>query len=278
MAGRSEKFSWLARLGFAARGIVYILIGYLFLTGDARRAGDGGPESAFAWLHDAPGGTVLLYLTAIGLFGYGLFRLASAVFNIENQTSDAKGAARRLGHGASGVFHVVLAWTALKFASSGASSGNGSQEAAGTLLSVSFGPVLLGLAGLAFFVAAAEQAKNAWQATFLREVSRGAPGFLLPLGRAGYAARAVIFVLIGWSLIKAAWLESSSQVMTLGEAIGSLSDDGVIFRLIALGVLLFGVFSLFLARYRVIPDMRRPALRGMASGFAGPRLGRGRFR
>jgi len=255
MAGKSEKFRWLARLGFAARGVVYLLIGYLFLTGDPQRAGDGGPESAFAWLHDAPGGTVLLHLTALGLLGYGLFRLASALLNIDNQRDDMKGAARRVGHGASGLFHLVLAWTALQFARSGATTGSDSHEAAGMLLSVSFGAILLGLIGLAFLIAAAEQAKSAWQASFLQEVSRDAPRFLAPLGRAGYAARAVIFVLIGWSLIKSAWFESSSEVMTLGQSIASLSEDGMIFRLIALGVLLFGAFSLLLARYRIIPEI-----------------------
>lgn len=256
MAGRSEKFRWLARLGFAARGVVYLLIGYLFLTGDRQHTGDGGPESAFAWLHGAPGGTILLYLTALGLLGYGLFRLASALLNIDNQQNDIKGAGRRIGHGASGLFHLVLAWSATQLAGSGGgSTGSGSQEAAGTLLSVSLGAVLLGLVGLAFLIAAAEQAKSAWQATFMRGVSPDAPPFLAPLGRAGYAARAVIFVLIGWSLIKAAWLESSTQVMTLGQAIASLGEDGVIFRLIALGVLLFGAFSLLLARYRIIPEV-----------------------
>lgn len=262
MGGTSEKFSRLARLGFAARGIVYLLIGYLFLTGEPQRAGDGGPESAFAWLHDAPGGTVLLYATALGLAGYALFRLSSALLNIENQGNDMKGAVRRIGHGASGVFHLVLAWSAVQFAGSGrASSGTGSQEAAGTLLSVSFGAIILGLIGLAFLVAAAEQVRTAWHATFLREVSRDAPPFLAPLGRAGYSARAVIFVLIAWSLMKAAWSESSSEVMTLGEAIASLSDEGPIFKLIAVGVLLFGVFSLLLARYRVLPHVDTSVVR-----------------
>src|SRR5690606_24497255 len=138
---------------------------------------------------------------------------------------------------------LVLAWSAARFAASGSSSGSGSQEAAGTLLSVEFGEIVLGLMGLAFFIAAAEQARNAWQALFMREVSHDAPSFVVPLGRAGYAARAVIFILIGWSLIKAAWFESSSEVMTLGGAIASLADDGAVFSLIALGVLLFGAFS-----------------------------------
>ena len=38
-------------------------------------------------------------------------------------------------------------------------------------------------------------------------------------------------------------------------AVASLAGEGAIFTLVAIGMLAFGLFSLILARYRIIPDM-----------------------
>ena len=49
MVDKSEKFRLLVRLGFAARGLVYLLIGYLALTAGRR---ENGPENALDWLQE----------------------------------------------------------------------------------------------------------------------------------------------------------------------------------------------------------------------------------
>lgn len=257
MVDKSEKFRWLVRLGFAARGVVYLLIGYLFLSGGrGAPEGGGGPESAFDWLQEIPGGTPVLYLTALGLLGYALYRGASALFDIENYGSDGRAIAQRIGHGASALGHVAMAYTALQFAGQDEAGGGGAgSEAAETLLSVPFGDVLLGLLGVGFLAAAASQAKKAYTGHFMRRISPRAPSMVAPVGRAGYAARAVVYVVIGWSLIRSAWIEDGGTIKNVGGAIASLQGDGPWLPLVAGGVLLFGVFSLIAARYRVIPEM-----------------------
>ena len=260
MVDKSEKFGWLVRLGFAARGLVYLLIGYLALTANR---GDKGPEGAMSWLRDVPLGVPLLYLSALGLLAYALYRLASLLFDIEHYGTGGEGVAHRIGHGASGVAHLLLAWTAFQFAQGDkqSASGGGAEEAAGSLLSFSFGSLLLGLIGLGFFVAAAMQARSAVTGSFMERVAGNAPSFARPLGHAGHAARAVVFAIIGWSLIQSAWFSSTAEVKTLGEAVSSLADDGTIYTLVAIGLLLFGIFSLAIARYRIVPDIARTDLR-----------------
>ena len=80
-----------------------------------------------------------------------------------------------------------------------------------------------------------------------------------------FLVRHVVFLLIGWSIVKSAWFEQSREVMGLGEAIMALSDNGPVYTLVAAGLILFGVFSLIVARYRIIPDvghdLRRPRFR-----------------
>lgn len=260
MVDKSEKFRWLVQLGFAARGLVYLLIGYLALTANR---GDKGPEGAFNWLQDVPLGVPLLYLAALGLLGYALYRLASLLFDIENYGTDGKGVMHRVGNGASGVAHLLLAWTAFQFAQGNeqSASGGGAEQAAGSLLTFPFGSLVLGLIGLGFLGAAALQAKSAVTGSFMKRISGKAPSFAKPLGHAGHAARAVVFAIIAWSLMQSAWFSSTAQVKTLGEAVSSLADQGTIYTLVAIGLLLFGIFSLVIARYRIVPDLHRSDLK-----------------
>lgn len=262
MVDKSEKFGWLVRLGYAARGLVYILLGYLALS-SAGQAGEG-QSAVFQLIQDVPLGTPLLYLVALGLLAYALFKLLDAATNIERHSDDASGIGKRIGAAGSGIAHLVLAYTAYQFASGSrqqsAGSGGG-EESASTLLAWEMGWILLGLIGLAFIIAAAFQAKNAYDAHFMEHISGRAPKEVRTIGRLGHAARAVVFLIIGWSLVQAGWLEQSQEVKGLGEAIMALSDNGPLYSLVAIGLILFGVFSLIAARYRIIPDVNAASMK-----------------
>lgn len=261
MVDKSEKFSLLVRLGYAARGLVYMIIGYLALSASQ---GDKGPAGAFSYLQEVPLGVPLLYVSALGLLAYALYKFCSAIADVENHGSDGKGIAVRIGHAASGIAYLVLAYTAFEFAKGdrqSASDGGGAQEAAGSLLSMSLGSVLLGVIGVGFIVAAIMHAKSAFTKGFMRHISSNAPEFVEYLGRFGLFARSLVFLIIGWSLVRSAWLDSSAQVKTLGDAVTSLADNGTLYTFVAVGLLVFGIFSLFVARYRIVPDIDRRDLR-----------------
>lgn len=254
MIDKSEKFEWLVRAGYVSRGILYSVLGLIALFSAPRIA--QGTAGIFSAIEEFPAGRVVLWLLVIGLSAYGLFRLASPAFDIENSGSDAKGWGKRLGHLGSAIGHFALAYTAYRFATTAGGGGNGAQQAAAGVLSFDLGSVVLGVLGLAFFVAAAQQAKEGFTGEFMHWIAPAAPGHTRTLGAIGYCARAVVFAIIGWSLIRAGFLASgAAQVKTLGEAVASLADSGVVFTLVAVGLLIFGLFSLILARYRIIPDM-----------------------
>ena len=262
---KSEQFDRAVRLGFLARAAIYILLGVLALA-SSRQISDG-PRAAFDAIGNVPGGTVLLWLVAIGLVAYALFRLASPLFDIEHEGSDKTGWAKRIGHAGSAVGHLLLAWSAFQFATTGTAADDSArvQEVAAGVLSVNLGPVLLGLAGLAFLATAVFQAREGLTGTFMNRISPRAPRATRQIGAAGYCARAVVFAIIGWSLVQSAWSENSDGVKSIGSAITTLADTGIAFDLLAVGLPLFGGFSLVLARYRTIPDMdvsgRIPAFR-----------------
>lgn len=262
MVDKSEKFRWMVRLGYVARGLVYILLGYLALS--TRGKADDGQAAAFDMIQDVPFGTPILWLCAIGLLGYAGYKLIDAASNIENHPGDTKGMLKRVGALASGIAHLILAYTAYQFASGSkqqSTNDTGGREAAGSLLTWELGPVVLGVAGIGFLVAAAMQAKHAWKGDFMKHISSSAPHMVEPVGRVGHAARAVVFLLIGWSIVQSAWFAQSGGVKGLGGALASLSEQGAIYTLVAIGLIMFGIFSLVTARYRIIPDISESDLK-----------------
>jgi hypothetical protein len=260
MADKSKKFITLVRLGFAARGLTYMLLGWLAIAATQRV--EEGNEAVFAMLVDWTFGTLLLAVIAVGLLAYALFKLASAIADIQNRGSDKMGIAERVGDAASGIAHLVLAFAAYQFATGlKDAADDATQETAQSVLSMDLGGVVLGLAGLGLLAAAIIQARHAATAGFMKHVERGAPAAVRTIGRIGHAARAVVFGAVGWSLVKAAWFSSSEGVMGTGEALTSLRDNGSLYTLTALGLILFGMFSLVLARYQIIPDFDSQGLK-----------------
>lgn len=263
------RLDWIARLGFFARAIVYILLGYIALN-TASRA-DEGQSAVFEMLRGMPGGSALLIVTAVGLFAYGIFRLFCAFLDLDGKGSDWKGIAQRAGQFVSAVAHMLLGYTAWKFTSQLNPSGGGdqkSQQAAQTLIDLPLGPLLLGLVGVYFLITAGSQAMKAWKASFMHEIAADAPPFTRTLGQIGHAARAAVFVVIGWSLIKAAWFQQEERAHAIGGALASLRENNVVYMAVAAGLLIFGLFSLVLARYRIVPDVDVGAVAKQAANKA----------
>ena len=158
---KSRKFLTLVRLGFAARGLTYILLGVLALGASGKPV--EGATGVFEYLREVPLGTPLLWLVAIGLLAYALFKLLAGIANLENHDSDAMGAAQRVGELASGAVHLFLSYAAYRFASGAqaSASGGGEQALAQPVMDLELGAVLIGTAGLGMLAAAAMQAKHA---------------------------------------------------------------------------------------------------------------------
>ncbi len=253
------------RIGFAARGVMYVVIGYLALRFGRSESGSG----ALSYLADGSG-KILLVVMAVGFLAYGVWRLSEALVDTENHGTDAKGSAARIGGAASGLIHIGLAFVAFGYAFGQGSSAGGSsaQESAATALSLPGGTFLLIIAGAALIGTGLWQLLKAARADFLRHLEgRATHRWVEWLGRAGYAARGVVFVIIGWSLLKAGLSSRAAEAGGMEQALGSVS--GTLLSAVALGLMLFGLFSLVEARFRRINDPKVLArLKGAARSRA----------
>lgn len=254
MVDKSEKIVWLARLGYAVRGVVYLLLGYLALSSTGQDEARQGTTGALTYIRSIPGGTAILYVSALGLIGYAVYKFIVGLFDTENIGSDAKGLVKRAAYVVSAVVYGALSWTAIQLAQGSKPSGNQNQELAETALTFDLGPVAVGIAGVSLLIGAGAQAKSAYDRSFMRHIASDAPPATCWIGRIGLATRAIVFLLMGWSLLRSAWFSSSGEVRSLGQALFDLREMGLGFSIIAAGIALFGVFSLITARYRIIPD------------------------
>ncbi len=239
-----------ARLGFAARGLMYGAIGYLALR--LGKASDQG--KALSWIAGT-GGKLALAVMAIGFLGYGAWRLLDAAFDGERAGTSPKGIAKRLGGGVSGLIHLGFAVVATKLVFDMPHGGQSGAEQ-GASMALSFpggGGVLMVFAGLLLIVGAYQFVK-AVKLGFLVHLDPrvASQRWIAWLGRIGYLARGVVFVLTALFTWRAGDQHRSAAAGGTAEAIDYLPDELRI--AVAAGFVMFGIFSLVEARFRRLND------------------------
>lgn len=257
--------SWverLARFGYAAKGVVYGIVGLLA----AQAAfGAGGKttdtQGALQAIVTQPFGKVLLGLVAIGLFGYVLWKFVQAVKDPENKGTDAKGILQRIGYAISGIIYTGLALSAVKIIlGSGGGNSNSTEDWTARLLSQPFGQWLVGTIGAFIIGLGFYQFYKAFTAKLrkelnLHDLSQTEQEWVKAICRFGIAARGVVFCVIGFFLIQAARQSDASQAQGLGEALQTLAQQPYgawILGIVALGLVAYGIYMVMQARYRQI--------------------------
>lgn len=258
----NARMTLLARLGFGARGIVYLLVGWFALDAAKNGGRPSDNQGAMASMLEAPFGKALLGLCAIGFVGYAIWRITEAALDPERRGAAAKGRFERLGFALSGLAHIGLAFLSARLAlqdisASPSSPGDESAQSwSGWLLQQPGGTALLTAVGILLIIVAAAQLVKAYKARF-DDLGGGtpAPMYVRWMGRAGYAARGIIFAMIGWFVITAARQNDSAEAGGMGRALRELQaqeQGAILLGIVAIGLILFGVFSLVEAKYRRI--------------------------
>jgi Domain of Unknown Function (DUF1206) len=251
-----ERF---ARLGLAARGVLFIVIGILtFRVAFGHYEDQASQNGALQQIATQPGGKVLVWIVAIGLIGYALWRLLSAALGpvADPVATDAKQRVKAL---AEGIGYGAIAVIAVKVATDSASSSSGGgQKQAATVLSWPGGQFLVGLAALVIIGVGLYYIHDGWTADFTKELKVGemspnARKAVIALGRLGRVAQGIVFCTIGVLVMIAAVQYDPDKAKGLDGALKTLAGEPYgqwLLGFIALGFLAYGLYGLAEAKLR----------------------------
>lgn len=262
-AERAASHPWvekLGRFGYAAKGVVYAIIGVLAVQA---AIGTGGQttdtQGALQTIAQQPFGQILLGLVAVGLIGYVIWRFVQAGMDTENKGSDAKGVAARIGYAISGIIYGALAFTAVRLILNASSSGGSSQQSlAARVMEQPFGRWLVGIVGVIVAGFGLYQIYRGYSKKFreklrLQEMSATEEKWAVRVGQFGLAARGVVLAIIGFFVVYAAIQYNPNQVQGTQGALQFISQGPfgwILLAIIAAGLIAYGIFMFFQARYR----------------------------
>ena len=258
----------LTRVGYAVRGLIYGLIGYLaaqvFITGRAQITDQTG---ALTRISQETYGEILLVVILVGLVGLVIWGVVRAIADPYHKGKDLKGLVSRAGYLVSGISYAVLLVPVLKLLNgTGGASGGSSDQAqsiTAALLASTWGTWLVGLVGIVLIGLGlyrislgvrgklSERLKSYEMTADHRKLVENA-------GRFGYMAHGAVLSLIGVLALLAALTLDPERVGGLDQALLFLSQQTYgswLLGALALGLIAYGVYSVMGALWFRIKEL-----------------------
>ena len=250
----------LARAGLIARGVLYILIGWVaILVAFGQTSGNqANQEGALQLLAKQPFGLFLLWLLGIGFAGYALWRLTEAAFGV---TGEGNGAGSRLKALVRGLIYAGFAYLTFKIiAGTAGNEAKKQQDLTATVMHHSGGQVLVGIVGAVIVIAGTALVIEGLRRKFLKylqtsRMSSRTRRIVEWLGTIGITARGVVFALAGILVIEAAVTYKPAKAGGIDKALLTLRNQPfgeLLLILAALGLIIFGIYGLCEARWRKV--------------------------
>jgi hypothetical protein len=257
----TEPFQLAVRMGFVARGLTYALIGAIAIAlaaGAGTKAAAPNQQGALTLVAKAPLGGVALAIIAVGLGAYTLWKLTLAVIGAGPEGGGGRKAFDRVSNLAAGLVYAAFCALAVKVLV-GRAGNQTTQQRRDTsgVLGWPAGRELVAAVGLVLVAICAYQVYEGATARFARESKTAEMGprerkVFLALGRVGLTARAVVFGLSGYFLVRAA-IDFQTGGVGLDGTLAKLHQQpyGTVLLVIAgVGLELFAAFSALEARRR----------------------------
>lgn len=249
----------LARLGIAAKGIVYLVLGILIAQAarGVSRA-DVDIQDALLEISLQPLGRPLLFTIILGLLGYVIWRFSQAIWDPKCTEPGWKGWKNRVVFGVNALVYSFITLAALQFLTSPyQQNADTPRDLAARLLHWPVGRVLVGIIGLVMAGVAVSHFISMYKASHQKELSKtransNVRAWTKVLGRLGSAARGVIYSTVGFLFLQAAIYKVPYRAGGIGEALRALafSEYGpYLLGALALGLVAHGFYLLLAALY-----------------------------
>jgi len=249
----------LARMGYVARGLLYLVIGVLaIMLVFGVSGGLKDQQGAIAFIGQQLFGKILLGFFLIGLAGYVLWGLNRAILNPLHKENNFKGILARVGFFVSAAAYAILIIPTYNYIfSSPNAAQNGAQSIQlrnliGTIFLMPLGEWIVGIIGLIFLGVGIFQVYKGLKHNFDEQIksynlSSTKLKIVKIIGRFGTVARAIVFFLIGLFLLFAAYKANSAEVKGIDGVLLIILQQSCgpwLLGVVALGLVAFGFYSL----------------------------------
>ena len=237
----SRWYGVAVTVGLIAYGVVFLLIAWIALQlAWGKSSEEASQQGALQELAGKPAGGVLLWIVAIGLFALVIWRvldLAYGHLDLEKKVSS-------VGRGA---VYLVLGITAVKVAVGSGGSSTGQQRTlSARLMAHGGGRALIVVIGLVIIAVGVRQIYKAITKKFTEDLVGGVSEGTILLGRIGYAAKGVSFILVGALFAWAAIDYDPQKAGGLDTALRTVKDQpfgSILLTILALGLAAFGIYA-----------------------------------
>ncbi|HEX6973230.1 MAG TPA: DUF1206 domain-containing protein [Vicinamibacterales bacterium] len=243
---------YLARWGFIANAVVYLIVGILAVRwglGEGGRITD--PRGALMEIRRSTGGQALLLALVPGFFSYTLWRVLAAIFDGDDDGNDAAGIASRIFAVIKAGAYAALGVMALKIGMDEPVSRGSSSAGISGMPAVAF---VIGAGVLAF---ACYEMYRAWSSKLsdglrLGELQGSTRRWVVGLSRFGIAARSVVIGTVGFLMLRAAMNGHATTPTTSTSIHTAAHAQPLVYLLLGAGLMAYAVYLAVLAKYRKV--------------------------
>jgi uncharacterized protein DUF1206 len=259
-AAYSPTMELLTRLGYGVKGLIYITIGLLAIQGVLGK-GSKTPADQFGAIRTfsrLPFGQVLLWIVLIGLISYALWGVIRASMDPFHKGTDTGGLLARGGYLVSAATYASFILPTYHLLAGGrAGSGSNQTQLVTRIMDLPMGRWIVGGIGVAIIAAGLYQCYLGIESKFERQFKPYAINpdqyrIAIQIGRFGTIARGIVFAIVGFFFVLAAYYANPGRAQGINGALNYLAKQPYglwLLGIVAVGLIAFGIYSLMAAAW-----------------------------